>query len=263
MVRELLTPESINTNDLHSSIFKWHARFDVVAGILAGNEAVLKRDWYVSKENHDAQRAALHPHDVQKQLDFAGSINRLVGLDMASLYAKLSRGAIPFDQFMVQNTILGQNLDRMSDVLLTVGDPEYLVHVFPDQQPLTDEDPFDPYVPGLLYQGPLWRLNFAWIDYFSTKAMYLYQTFRALQQPLTEPENLALKQCQMLEAITRFPHKENGYFLSFSNCMGISCLLLPKDKKHVMWARRKLVQMEQNGCVHLLTCFDSRYHAGI
>lgn len=247
MTRELLTPESINTNELHSQIFKWHARFDVVAGILAGSEAVLTRDWYISKETHDAQQATLYPHDVQKQIDLAGSINRRFGLDMASLYAKLSRGMMAFDEFIVQNNALGQTLERMKAILIAVDDPEHTVQTFPNQQPLTDEDPFDPYVPGILHQGPLWRLNFAWIDYLSTKTMYLYQSFRATQQPLTELENLAKEQCRLVEAISRWPDKENGYFLSFNNCIGISCLLLPKDEKHIMWSRRKLVQMEQNG----------------
>ena len=219
----------------------------MVAGILTGNEVVLPQEWYLSKEKHDAQQAALYPRDVQKQIDFAGSINRRVGLDMASLYAKLSRAAIPFDEFMVQNAALGQTLERMKNILIAVDDPEHTVQTFPDQRPLTEEDPFNPYIPGVLHQGPLWRLNFAWIDYLSTKTMYLYQSCRALQQPLTEPENLALEQCQLIEAITRRPNKESGYFLSFNNCMGISCLLLPKDEKHIMWARRKLVQMEQNG----------------
>lgn len=248
LMHELLTPESINTNDLHSHIFQWYARFDVVAGMLAGSEAILSRDWYMAKEEHDAQLAALYPHDTQQQINLAGSINRRFGLDMASLYAKLSSGMISIDEFVAQNGILGQTLERMKDILVAVDDPEHIVQAYPNQQPLTDNDPFDPYVPGVLHQGPLWRLNFAWIDYLSTKTMYLYQSFRALQQPpMFELENLALEQCRLVEAITRWPEKENGYFLSFANCLGISSLLLPRDEKHIMWCRRKFIQMEQNG----------------
>ncbi|KAJ5485220.1 hypothetical protein N7539_005208 [Penicillium diatomitis] len=92
LMRELLTPDSSNMIDLHTNIFLWYARFDVVAGILAGTETILSRDWYIAKEQYDAQQAALYPDDPNKQLAYVASINRRFGLDMASLYAKLSRG---------------------------------------------------------------------------------------------------------------------------------------------------------------------------
>jgi hypothetical protein len=104
LMRELLTPESSNLIELHTNIFLWYARFDVVAGILAGTEAILGRDWYMAKEQYDANQAALYPDDPSKQLALVASINRRFGLDMASLYAKLSRGMIPMDQFAQQKT---------------------------------------------------------------------------------------------------------------------------------------------------------------
>lgn len=250
LMSELLTPQSINCNEMHSHIFLWYSRFDLVAGILAGNEAVLGRDWYISKEQYDGEQAALYPHDAQKQIDFAVSINRRFGLDMASLYAKLSRGIISIDDFIVQNQTLSQTLERMKDILITLENPEHTVQSFPNKQPLTEDDPFDPYIPGSLSTGPLWRVNFAWIDYLSTRTMFEYQSFLTLQQPsMFELQRLASEQCRLIETIDRWPEKENGYFFAFNNCLGIASILLPKDEKHIMWCRRKLVKMEQNGCV--------------
>lgn len=60
LMQELLTPESSNANELHTNIFLWYARFDVVVGILAGTETVLSRDWYMAKEQYDAEQAALY-----------------------------------------------------------------------------------------------------------------------------------------------------------------------------------------------------------
>lgn len=199
---ELLTPQSINRDEMHSHIFLWYSRFDLVAGILAGNEAVLGRDWYISKEQYDGEQAALYPHDAQKQIDFAVSINRRFGLDMASLYAKLSRGIISIDDFIVQNQNLSQTLERMKDILIALESPEHTVQSFPNRQPLTEDDPFDPYIPGSLSTGPLWRINFAWIDYLSTRTMFEYQSFLTLQQPsMFELQRLASEQCRLIETI--------------------------------------------------------------
>ncbi|PYH47518.1 C6 finger domain protein [Aspergillus saccharolyticus JOP 1030-1] len=250
LMRELLTTESINTNELHQHIFLWYARFDVVAGILAGNEAILSRDWYVAKEEYDAQQAADDPSNVDKQLAWASSINRRFGLEMASLYAKLSRGMIPIEEFMVQNELLGQTLERMKAILVRLQDSEYTVQDYPHRVPLTEDDIVDPYVPGGMQCGPLWEANFVWIDYLSTKAMYKYQSFLALRQTsMAELADLSLEQCRLMESVDRWPGKENGAILAFKNSVGMAAMFLPREDKYIMWARRKFASLEQQGYV--------------
>ena len=248
LVRELMTPESINLNELHTYIFIWYARFDVSAGLLGGNETVLSRDWYISKEEYDAEQATLYPDDVQKQLAYAMSIIRRSGLDMASLYAKLSRGLISIDEFVVQNDDLSRTMDRVKDILQSYEGSEYSITFYPNQIPLTDDDVVNPYVPGGLYQGPLWGVNFTWMDYLGTVTMFKYQSSLVLgYPPMAEMESLAMEQCRLAEAVERWPQKENGYIISFKNSIALSALFLPKDEKHTMWCRRKLAMMEQNG----------------
>ncbi|RAL11592.1 Zn(II)2Cys6 transcription factor [Aspergillus homomorphus CBS 101889] len=250
LMRELLTPETINTNELHQHIFLWYARFDVVAGILAGNETVLSRDWYVAKEEYDAQQAATHPGDVDKQLAWATSINRRFGLDMASLYAKLSRGMIPIDEFMVQNDLLGRTLEQMKSILVQFQNSEFAVQEYPYRVPLTEDDIVDPYVPGGMHCGPLWEVNMVWIDYLSTKAMFKYQSFLALRQTsIAELEDLSMEQCRLMESVDRWPGKENGAIISFKNSLGMAAMFLPKEDKYIMWARRKFASLEQQGYV--------------
>ncbi|KAJ5805071.1 hypothetical protein N7474_010958 [Penicillium riverlandense] len=250
LMRELLTPESTSVNELHSNIFLWYARFDVVVGILAGTEVVLGRNWYIAKEQYDAEQAARYPGDPTMQLALVASINRRFGLDMASLYAKLSRGLIPFDEFAAQNEQLGQTLDRAKAILKQFDESDYLVRSFPHQQPLTDDDIVDPYAPGCLYHGILWEYNYALIDILSTETMYKYQTMLSLKRPLLpDLQKLAYEQCQLIEAIDRWPDKENGYCIGFKNCIGIASMFLPKDNKHQMWSRRKMALMEQNGYI--------------
>ncbi|KAJ6013750.1 hypothetical protein N7540_008341 [Penicillium herquei] len=250
LMQELLTPESSNLNELHTNIFLWYARFDVVAGILAGTEAILSRDWYLAKEQYDAEQASLYPEDARKQLELVASINRRFGLDMASLYAKLSQGMIPFEDFAVQNELLGQTIERAKNIMRSFDDCEYTVRSYPDQQPLTEDDIVDPYVPGRIHEGPLWDANYIWIDLLSTELMYKYQTMLALRQPLLpELTALAWEQAQLMETINRWPQKPNGACIGFKNSIGITSMFLPRDTKNEIWCRRRIAQMEQTGYI--------------
>lgn len=247
-MRGLLTPESTNLMELHTNIFLWYARFDVVVGILAGTEAILGRDWYIAKEQYDAEQAALYPGDPYKQLALVASINRRFGLDMASLYAKLSRGMIPMDEFAAQNEQLGQTMERAKNIMRTFDDSEYKVRSFPNPQPLADDDIVDPYVPGIIHQGPLWDANYAWIDLLSTETMFKYQTMLSLRQPLLpDIQRLGFEQCRLIEAIERWGDRGNGHCIGFKNSLAIVSMFLPKENKYQMWSRRKLAQMEHNG----------------
>lgn len=247
-MRELLTPESSNLIELHTNIFLWYARFDVVAGIVAGTEAILSREWYIAKEQYDEEQAALYPDDPNKQLVLVASINRRFGLDMASLYAKLARGMVPLDEFAEQNSKLGQTLERAKDILRQFDDSEYTVRSYPNKRPLTEDDFIDPYMPGAIHQGPLWDANYAWIDLLSTDTMFKYQSMLTLQQPLLpELAQLAIDQCRLMETIDRWPDRGNGHCIGFKNSIGMASMFLPKDEKHLMWSRRKIAMMEQNG----------------
>ncbi|OQE32035.1 hypothetical protein PENSTE_c001G08463 [Penicillium steckii] len=250
LVREILTPESSNTVTLHTNIFLWYARFDIVVGIVAGTEAVLPREWYIGKEQYDAEQAALYPNDPAKQLALVASINRRFGLEMASLYARLSRGLIPMDQFVIQNQQLGQTMERAKNIIRKFDNSEHTVSSYPNQQPLTEFDIVDPYVPGVLHTGPLWDANYAWIDLLSTELMFKYQTMLALRQPLLpELQSLAFEQCRLLETIDRWPNKGYGHCIGFKNSIGLASMFLTKDNKHQMWSRHKLAMMEQNGYI--------------
>ncbi|KAJ5543697.1 hypothetical protein N7513_007205 [Penicillium frequentans] len=250
LMRELLTPDSSNLNELHTNIFLWYARFDVVAGILAGTEAILSRDWYLAKEQFDAEQAALDPDDALKQLSLVASINRRFGLDMASLYAKLSRGMIPFEDFAVQNEQLGRTIERAKNIMRAFDDSEYTVRSYPNKLPLTEDDIVDPYVTGRIHEGALWDANYIWIDLLSTELMYKYQTMLALRQPLLpDLTKLAWEQAQLMETIDRWPEKENGACIGFKNSIGLTSMFLPRDVKNQMWCRRRIAQMEQTGYI--------------
>jgi hypothetical protein len=250
LMGELLTPQSIVTNELHRHIFFWYARFDVVAGLLGGNEAILSREWYKALEEHNANRAALHPNDVQMQLAVVRSRLLTFALDMASLYAKLSRGMIAMDQFLVQHERLSQTLEDMRRILQAFDHSEHAVRSNLYVQPSGPDDVLDPYIPRLLYTGPLWGANFLWVDVLATELMFKYQSHLVLQRPDgPELQRQALEVCHRMENVVRWPKEEVGVgkAIAFHTALPITGMFLPRDHKHIMWSRRMLALMEQNG----------------
>ena len=205
----------------------------MIAGIVSGNELVLGREWYIAREEYDAQEAAKCPDDFQKQLSFAASINRRFGLEMASLYAKLSNGMIDFGEFIVENDKLGESLERVSSILSRYAS-EWVVEDYPNRKPLTEDDFVDPYVPGGLHYGPYWDVNFSWIDYLSSKAMWKFQFMMATQQGAMEDLlALALEQARLIESMERWPDKEKSYVFGFKNSIGMAAMFFPRENRYM------------------------------
>lgn len=246
LIHELMTPESACEIEMHRHIFLWCARFDLVAGLLAGNETILSREWYITTEEYDAQEVSEDLGNVQKQLSLFNSRNRLFAMDMASLYAKLSRGMIPMEQFLAQHQQLSLAMEDLRSILTQFDTSEHAMTSYPHR--LLTETGADPYTPGRFYQGRLWDVNFAWIDFLATSLMFKYQSSLVLrQQSSSELESLALEQCRLMETIDQWPKKENGTVIAFHSSLGLASLFLPKDIEHTMWVRRKLALAEQHG----------------
>ena len=47
LLLELYTPQAILQTETGRQIFAWYSRFDVIAGLMAGSQTVLGREWYV------------------------------------------------------------------------------------------------------------------------------------------------------------------------------------------------------------------------
>ncbi|KAL4903607.1 hypothetical protein BDW74DRAFT_155831 [Aspergillus multicolor] len=249
LIRELLSPESACLDKVHRHLFEWYARFDITAGIVSGNELVLGREWYLTVEEYDIKEAAKNPDDIEKHLSLVASISRRFGLELASLYAKLSGGMIEYGDFLIENEQLGQSLDRMKDILSQYAG-QFVVETFPNQQPLTEDDLVDPYVPGRLHYGPLWEANIYWIDYYACRAMFKFQFLMTTQQDsMNELLALSYELIRLMETIERWPDKENGYIFAFKNSITVSSMFLPRDDRHFRWARRVFATLEQNGYV--------------
>jgi hypothetical protein len=248
LLMELYTPTSIMKSYMRRQIFTWYSRFDVVASLLGGNETILGREWYVASENFHRQQADNSPDDLETQLASLVAICRTIGVDMATLFAKLPRGLITMEQFMAQNQELEESIQNVRVRLEELSKLEYAIFSFPDKEELGLNDIVNPYQPGGLYSRPYFMLNFSWIDWNAVSLMHRYQTALTLKQLIPpELEQLALEQCRILEAIEKWSDSPSGSLLAVHASLGLASIFLPKDYRHTMWLRRKLARMEQMG----------------
>lgn len=248
MLTELYTPDTIVATETNRTILAWYSRFDVVVGLLAGSETALGREWYVKWKQWNTDQVERDPFDYETRYAAMVSNNRLHGRDMAVLFGKISAGKISMDEFLAESEHLSQNITNHKSAILALNESEHRVTSFPNAEPLGPDDIVNPYVPGGLFREPLFFLNYAWIDWYSMKLMFTYQTALILQRPLPpELETWALEQFRIFEAIYRWPESPPGAVMGTHASVGIASVFLPKDQRHMMFARKKLAQLEQMG----------------
>lgn len=248
MLLELFNPETVNADDFHRNVFMWYSRYDVMAGLLAGNETILSREWYTKTEEVAMQRLAQNPDDLIEKMWAWQGLNRRYAMDMASAFAKAQRGYITLDQFWTENEKLVETLDRLENLLESMRDPRYVVKSYAHAKPLGPDDIVNPYLPGGLYSGPAWDVNVCHTDLMGAKLMHKYQTGLLMQQPdFAGLRDMALEICRVTETVHRWPGRPDDYAVGFQSGLGLAALFLPHDEKHIMWCRRKMALIEQQG----------------
>jgi hypothetical protein len=254
MILATYTIENVMETERSRQIFAWYARFDVLAGLMAGNQMALPREWYAQCARWYGEH--VDPEDVDPEGDmyYFGATNRLIGLDLAALLSKFRRGQISREDFVVESEKLSQRMDELRQRIQALNDDYYTVTQFPAKQPLEPNDIVDPYVPGGLFRDALFPLNYLWTGWYGAEIMRQYQTSLMLQKELPAVlERHALELCRIFETIERWPQSPEGGTLGAITSLGMSALFLPKDQRHTMWLRRKLAAVEQNGFVYPTT----------
>jgi hypothetical protein len=254
MILATYTIENVMETERSRQIFAWYARFDLLAGLMAGNQMALPREWYAQCARWYGEH--IDPEDVDPEGDmyYFFATNRLIGLDLAALLSKFRRGQISREDFVVESEKLSQRMDELRQRIQALNDDYYTVTQFPAKQPLEPNDIVDPYVPGGLFRDALFPLNYLWTGWYGAEIMRQYQTSLMLQKELPAVlERHALELCRIFETIERWPQSPEGGTLGAITSLGMSALFLPKDQRHTMWLRRKLAAVEQNGFVYPTT----------
>ncbi|MCJ1284509.1 hypothetical protein MMC26_003842 [Xylographa opegraphella] len=252
MLLEIYTPETIMQTETSRKILGWYTRFDIFAGLMSGDKTVLSREWIAASEVFYTSLANNEPSNLDYQIESNIAMHRLIAIDMTLLFARLPRGDISMADFHVENDLVARRICNLQQQLAPLlAKDEYRVWTFDEAAERDPNDIVDPYVPGLLFHGPLFTINYIKINWYAIETMHRYQTSAILQQP-PPPDlyRLALEQCRLLEAIEYWSGSPAGAVLPAQASLAMNCLFLPRDEKHIMWCRRKLAKIESMGYIY-------------
>jgi Fungal specific transcription factor domain len=176
LLLELYTPQTILQSGTSRQIFAWYSRFDVIAGLMAGNDTVLGRKWYIEWQAYYEEQIDPEDFDIENSLAAASATARLIGMDMAALFSQLPQGLISIQEFMMQSEKLEQRILQLRERIEVLNDRYHTILEFPNQVPLTSDDIVNPYRPGGLFRDAFWPLNHSWIDWYGINQMYTLST---------------------------------------------------------------------------------------
>lgn len=251
MLLELYSPDTIMEDELQRKILSWYSRFDLTAGLISGYETVLGRDWFCAREEFYRQQSEGHPHDINYKIETAIARHCLNAMDMALLLARLSREALGVEEFKIENEELSMRISTWEQQLyILFEEVRCQVKTFEIKRRPDLEDVVDPHMPGGIFLEGLCSLNLLLMDWYGLDLMHKYQTALILQQ--SQPPKLSLiawELCRMFEAIDCWPEAPPGVVLSTQASLSMAMLFLPKDRRNIMWCRRKLARIESLGYV--------------
>ncbi|MCJ1478554.1 hypothetical protein MMC13_007235 [Lambiella insularis] len=252
MILEMYSPNTIMHTETSRKILAWYTRFDIFAGLISVNKTVLSRDWIAASEVYYGAWARKDPTNLDYQMENNIATHRLIAIDMTVLFAKLPTGNISMADFHRENDLIAQRIQGLRQQFAHIlSKNEYRVMSFEDSPRRDPYDIVDPYVPGLLFKGPLFTLNYMQINWYAIESMHKYQTAMILQQPAPQDlQRLALEQCRLLEAIEFWHGSPAGAVLPAQASLAMNCLFLPRDEKHISWCRRKLAKIESMGYIY-------------
>lgn len=246
MLLEFYSPHTIMNNELGRAILSWYVRFDLTGALMSENETALNRNWFIAAENFYRQRELDFPDQVEYKMNTIAATHHRVCADLALLFSGFKE---------MPDARVEQECEPYKDALETWYD-----RLHPS---LRDERFFVPSVARqvstatsiaeigeacMLWKGPLYEMNFMYLDRLAMLMMFKLKTARRLSRPMPpELQGLALDASVRIEAIEHFPQSPTGALLRVQACLGMASLFLPKDERHIMWCRTKLARIENLG----------------
>lgn len=247
IITDLFTPQTIMQSETHRKIISWYIRFDLFAGMMSGGKTVLGREWFDACADFYRKQARDKPNSFDALFEDMFATSRLIATDITLLLASKGTGETSDEQFAKETQALLVQMDDFERRLeTTFTDPSCFVKTFPLAPPPSEDDITDFRDPNFCLAGDLFSMNYILIDFWAMQLMFRLQLATTQSTP-PELEAIALKKCKMFEAVMYSGHGPPGAVLGFQASLGIACLLLPKDKRHTDWSRRKFALMEQHG----------------
>jgi hypothetical protein len=230
-------------------IISWYIRFDLFAGLMAGSETILGREWFAACADFYRLQAGDRPQDLGAKFENYFSTTRLLATDVTLLFAAKAKGTKTDEQMNADLKELQVQFAQFKDTIENeFKDPACFVKDF-QRAPLPSNDEItnsrDPY---FLYADELFTMNYVLLDFWAVElALKLNIASATRQPPSPELTEIALKKCKMFEAIEYYDQGPPGAILGCQASLGIASLCIPTDKRHTDWCRRKFALIEQNG----------------
>lgn len=249
LLTNTFAPENIMRNETTRRIISWYLRFDLFAGLMAGSETQLGREWFAACADFYSARANDRPDDLGARFENYFSVVRLMATDITLLFAAKKKGSVSDADFSRQVQEIHREISATQHELETAfTDASCFVKTFPNAPPPSADDITDYREPGFLYGGELFTMNFVLIDFLAVDLTFKLNIANAQQQPPPpELSIIALRKSKIFEAIQYYDHGPPGALLGCQASLGIASLCVPQDQKHIDWCRRKFASIEQLG----------------
>jgi hypothetical protein len=250
ILSQLYTPQSAAQTPIGRAIFEWYSRLDIFVAMMGGFPVSLPGEWFTTAVEFCETQIIAIEDNLRWKIEDCSMRLRLLAKEMANLLSKQGRGEITDELFTAEHEELLKRLQDWKtswDPVLT--DQTYVVTDFSHQRPLGADDIVNPYVPGILFDNPIFAMTMLTTEWHAAVLMHLCQS------PATAPRNELYAQlrshaysiCQICEALERWPNSPKGSLILNNACMAIASLFLPQDGRHQMWARRKFALLETMG----------------
>jgi len=252
IMMQLFTPETCMQSETHRKITAWYIRFDIMAGLMSGNETTLSREWHAAASDFHTQRARAKPDDLPVGIAAAFAVSRLLATDISLVFGKKAKGLMTDEEFMV---VLGEMKQRLAETehyfATAFSDRRVYVKDFPPPaEGEVENDVVDPRDPNFVLTGDMWTWNFVLLDFWGLSVMFKSQLAQIdptvdIQEAIDAAHNVG----KMYEALQLTSKDPKAVTLGAQASVGIAATAMPKDHKHIMWCRRKYAQIETCGYV--------------
>ncbi|KAG5935743.1 hypothetical protein E4U53_000383 [Claviceps sorghi] len=252
VIRKIFSPESILHTVIGRACLDWYTRYDCFVALMGGFPTDLPKEWFRSMNDYHRCRAVANPDDLNCKISLRSTELRAISYDMSMLYARGGRGQIAPEEFAQEHSRITEKLLEWKSTWNSILSlPEYLVTDFSYRRMADPDDIVDPYMPGLLYRGPLFTNTLINTEWESIMIMHLSQSSDTpAEQVFLEMAKHAYTICQYFEAVEYWPLKPKGALIPLQCCVSLASLFLPRDSRHQMWARRKLALMDTMGFIY-------------
>lgn len=249
ILTQLFTPQTVMQSETHRKTIAWYMRFDVMAGLMSGNETTLNPEWHLAVREFYERQARDKPHDVGALFEEKFAQSRLFAVETSQVFGKKAKGLLSDEEFMVALGEMRQRLGDYEEVLNTAfADRRTYVKDFPHAPIDRSEDIVDATDPEYLLAGELYTWNYILLDFAGLNLMFksqLIQIDRSIDPQVVV--DLAFEICKRFEALEYASENRVAAILVNNAALGIAATAMPKECKYTTWCRRKYALIESCG----------------